>query len=75
MARSIRLRLVVRIIERDKAKAKSDPEGIHIILDSLKLNREEALFVGDDPVLDVIAGRNTNVRTALFANDPFFPNK
>jgi HAD superfamily hydrolase (TIGR01549 family) len=56
---------VAKVITRDDAKAKPDPEGLNILLQDWQLVPSEMLYVGDYR-FDVECGKKAGVRTALF---------
>ena len=46
----------------DNVKVKPHPDMVNIALNSLKVNNEECLFVGDSDV-DIITGKTNNIKT------------
>ena len=56
---------VAKVITRDDAKAKPDPEGLNILLQDWQLDPSDMLYVGDYR-FDVECGKKAGVRTALF---------
>jgi HAD superfamily hydrolase (TIGR01549 family) len=59
------------LISRDDAKPKPDPEGLLKICEHYSTSQEKALYVGDYKY-DLVAGKNANIKTALFS--PTAPN-
>jgi phosphoglycolate phosphatase-like HAD superfamily hydrolase len=59
------------LISRDDAKPKPDPEGLIKICEHYSTSQEKALYVGDYKY-DLVAGKNANIKTALFS--PTEPN-
>lgn len=57
------------VVTRDDAKPKPDPEGLHKICEHFSTSQEKALYVGDYKY-DLIAGKNANIKTALFSPEP-----
>ncbi len=53
------------VVTRDDAKPKPHPEGLLKICEHFSTSQEKALYVGDYKY-DLIAGKNANIRTALF---------
>lgn len=60
-----KLRIPV-VVTRDDAKPKPDPEGLLKICEHYSTSQEKTLYVGDYKY-DLIAGKNANIRTALFS--------
>jgi HAD superfamily hydrolase (TIGR01549 family) len=56
---------VTKVITRNDAKAKPDPEGLNILLESWQQAPSEMLYVGDYR-FDVECGKKAGVRTALY---------
>jgi HAD superfamily hydrolase (TIGR01549 family) len=56
---------IPKLISREDAKPKPDPEGLFKICDHFSTPTDKALYVGDYKY-DLMAGRNANIKTALF---------
>ena len=56
---------VAKVITRDDAKAKPDPEGLNLLLQGWQQTPNQMLYVGDYR-FDVECGKRAGVRTALF---------
>ena len=48
---------------REDIPRKPDPTGAQMILDLMKISKEEALYVGDSDT-DMLTGKNAGIRTA-----------
>ncbi len=57
------------LITREDAKPKPDPEGLLKICEHYSTPQEKVLYVGDYKY-DLIAGKNANIKTALYSAVP-----
>ena len=55
------------VVTREDAKPKPDPEGLLKICDHFSTPKNQALYVGDYKY-DLIAGKNANIKTALYVS-------